>query len=145
VEENCSCRPEFAGKNRQRDRELRQQGIPCYPTTEKTLIKSLIYRSIELKTSLGHGLKQASQVIEVYPFASKVRLFGKAMPQKTTRQGIGVLRNRLGILPSLNPYLGMMNHDLCDAAVAAYTGLLYHRNRAKALGDCEEGLILIPD
>jgi hypothetical protein len=39
----------------------------------------------------------------------------------------------------------MFDHDLCDAAVAAYTGLLHHRNRAEALGDCEEGLICIPD
>jgi hypothetical protein len=49
------------------------------------------------------------------------------------------------ILPSLKPYSGMLNHDLCDAAIAAYTGLLYHENRAEALGDCEEGLILTPD
>jgi len=106
----------------------------------------LIYRGIEVRTSLSHDPKQVSQVIEVCPFASKVRLFGATMPQKTTKQGIGFLRDRLGkILPGLKPYLGMMNQHLCDAAVAAYTGLLYHRNRVEALGNCEEGLIFIPD
>jgi predicted nuclease with RNAse H fold len=146
LEESCPCKPKFPRKNRQCDQELRRQGIPCYPTTKKTFIKDLIYRGIELKTSIGHELKQASQVIEVYPFASKVRLFGTTMPRKTTKQGIGFLRDKLGnILPGLEPYLDMFDHDLCDAAVAAYTGLLYHQNRAEALGDCEEGLIFVPD
>jgi predicted nuclease with RNAse H fold len=39
----------------------------------------------------------------------------------------------------------MFDHDLCDAAVAAYTALLYHQNRVEALGNSEEGLIFIPD
>jgi hypothetical protein len=43
---------------------------------------------MELGTSLGHDQKQARQVIEVYPFASRVRLFAAIMPQKTTKQGI---------------------------------------------------------
>ncbi|MGB5926304.1 MAG: DUF429 domain-containing protein [Dehalococcoidia bacterium] len=146
LEESCPCKPKFPRKYRQCDQELRQQGIPCYPTSKKTFIKDLIYRGIELKTSIGHELKQATQVIEVYPFASKVRLFGKTMPRKTTKQGIGFLRDKLGnILPGLEPYLDMFDHDLCDAAVAAYTALLYHQNRAEALGNSEEGLISIPD
>ena len=146
LDEDCPCQPKSPRKNRQCDQELRRQGIPCYPTTKKTFIKGLVYRGIELKTSLGHNPKQAGQVIEVYPFASKVRLFGATMPQKTTKQGIGFLRDRLEkILPSLKPYLGVMSHDLYDAAVEAYTGLLYDQNRAEALGDCEEGLIFVPD
>ena len=146
LEESCPCQPKFFGKNRQCDRELRRQGIPCYPTTKKTFIKDLIYRGIELKTSISREVKQAGQIIEVYPFASKVRLFGKTVPRKTTRQGMSFLRDKLGnILPSLRPYLDMFDHDLYDAAVAAYTALLCHQNRAEALGDSEEGLILIPD
>jgi predicted nuclease with RNAse H fold len=146
LEENCPCKPEFPRKNRQCDQELRQQGIPCYPTSKKTFIKDLIYRGIELKTSIDHEVKQAGQVIEIYPFASKVRLFGKTMPSKTTKQGISFLRDKLeDILPGLKPYLDMFDHDLCDAAVAAYTALLYHQNRVEALGSSEEGLIFIPD
>jgi predicted nuclease with RNAse H fold len=106
----------------------------------------LIYRGIELKTSIGYEAKQTGQVIEVYPFASKVRLFGKTMPRKTTKQGMTFLRNKLGeILPSLEPYLDKFNHDLCDAAMAAYTALLHHQNKVEALGNSEEGLIFIPD
>jgi len=146
LDEGCPCQPKSFRKNRQCDQELRRQGIPCYPTTKKTFIKDLIYRGIVLKASIGHDLKQAGQVIEVYPFASKVRLFGKAVPRKTTKQGMDFLREKLGeIIPSLKPYSDILDHDLCDAAVAAYTALLYHQNRAKALGDSEEGLIFIPD
>jgi predicted nuclease with RNAse H fold len=146
LEENCPCQRKSSKKNRQCDQELRRQGIPCYPTTKKTFIKNLIYRGIELKTSIAHELKQASQVIEVYPFASKVRLFGTTMPRKTTKQGISFLRDKLGdILPGLKPYLDTFNHDLCDAALAAYTGLLYHQNRAEPLGTSKEGLIIVPD
>jgi len=124
---------------------LRQQEIPCYPTSKKTFVKELIYRGIELKTIIGREVKQAGQVIEVYPFASKVRLFGKTMPRKTTKQGASFFRDKLGdILPCLKTYLGTFDHDLCDAAVAAYTALLYHQNRADALGNSEEGLIFIP-
>ncbi len=146
LEESCSCQPKLPRKNRQCDQELRQQGIPCYPTSKKTFIKELIYRGIELKTSINHEMKQGGQVIEVYPFASKVCLFGKNLPRKTSKQGISFLRDKLGeILPGLKPYLDMFDHDLCDAALAAYTALLYHQNRVKALGNSEEGLIFIPD
>ena len=154
LEESCGCQPSTERKSRQCDQELRRQGIPCYPTSKKTFIKNLIYRGIELKTviavsrsperSAGEA-KQSVQVIEVYPYASKVRLFGKVIPRKTTSQGMAFLRRRLeGLLPCLKPYLGMFDHDLCDAAIAAYTGFLYGQNMVDALGNSEEGLIFIP-
>jgi predicted nuclease with RNAse H fold len=146
LEQHCRCQSKSSRKNRQCDQELRRQRIACYPTTKKTFIKDLIYRGTELKNSIGHKLKQASQVIEVYRFASKVCLFGATKPRKTTEQGISFLRDELGtILPGLKPDLDMFGHDLYDAAVSAYTGLLYHQNRAEALGNSEEGLIFIPD
>ena len=145
LEEDCPCQPKFERKNRQCDQELRQQGIPCYPTSKKTFIKSLIYRGIELKTVIASEAKQSIQVIEVYPYASKVRLFGKAIPPKTTSQGIALLKNRVeNLLPHLKPYLGMFNHDLYDAAIAAYTAFLYCQNMVDALGNSQEGLIFVP-
>jgi len=146
LEESCPCKPKFPRKNRQCDQELRQQGIPCYPTSKKTFIKDLIYRGIELKTNVGRELKQASQIIEVYPFASKVCLFGKNIPRKTTKQGMSFLKDKIGdILPDLKPHLDMFDHDLCDAVMAAYTAFLYHQNRVDALGNSKEGIIYIPD
>jgi predicted nuclease with RNAse H fold len=105
----------------------------------------LIYRGIELRNSISREVKQDCQVIEVYPFASNVRLFGKAIPRKTTKRAVSFLRDKLrDTLSGMEPYLDMFNHDLCDAAVAAYTALLHYQNRADALGNKEEGLIVIP-
>ncbi|MFP3879917.1 MAG: hypothetical protein ACLFVA_03075 [Dehalococcoidia bacterium] len=63
-------------------------GYSCYPTSKKTFVKDLIYRGIQLTMSVAREVKQAGEVIEVYPFAGKVRLFGKTMPRKTTGQGM---------------------------------------------------------
>ena len=145
LEESCSCKPRFLRKNRQCDQELRQQGIPCYPTSKKTFIKDLIYRGIELKTKVAREVNQDSQIIEVYPFAGKVRLFVKNIPRKTTRQGLSFIKDKIGdILPGLKPHLDMLDHDLSDAAIAAYTAFLYHQNRVDALGNRKEGIIFIP-
>ncbi len=141
-EESFSRQSKSPEKDRQCDRELRQQGIPCYPTGKKSFIKNLICRGIELKnklTCLGF------QVIEVYPYASKVRLFGKTIPRKSTPQGVSLLKERLGnLLPGLKPCLAMFDHNLCDASIAAYTAFLYRRKMVDVLGNKEEGLILIP-
>lgn len=142
LERNCPCQPKFAREKRQCDQELRQQGIPCYPTTKRTFIKPLIYRGIRLKNKL---CQKGFEVIEVYPYGSKVRLFGKAMPRKTTPQGIAFLKEHLrSLLPSLNPYLDILNHDACDAAIATYTAFLHCQNMADAVGNVEEGLIFLP-
>lgn len=142
LERSCPCKTKFERKSRQCDQELRLQEIPCYPTSKKTFIKDLIERGIKLRNKLS---QRGFQVIEVYPYASKVRLFGKAMPRKTTPKGTVFLKEHLkSLLPGFKPYLNMFDHDLCDAAMAAYTAFLYYRNLTDALGDSEEGLIFIP-
>jgi predicted nuclease with RNAse H fold len=142
LERSCPCQPKSSEKNRKCDRELRHRGIPCYPTTKETFIKELIYRGISLKNKL---CQQGFNVIEVYPYATNTCLFGKAIPRKTTPEGISFLKQRLAnLLPTLSPYLELFDHNLCDAATAAYTAFLYHQNMAEALGDAGEGLIFIP-
>ena len=102
----------------------------------------MVHRGIELKGKLG---QDDYQVIEVYPYASKVRLFGRPPRPKTTAVGVNWLREKLSILlNSRNPYLDKWNHDLCDAAIAAYTGFLYAYGGTEAVGDAEEGVIYIP-
>jgi hypothetical protein len=49
------------------------------------------------------------------------------------------------MLPNLKRYSHILDHNLCDAAMAAYTASLYHQNRVEALGNSEEGLIFVPD
>lgn len=129
-------------KGRVCERQLSAQGIPCYFTTEKSIIRTMVYRGIALKDRLT---ARGFRVIEVYPYASKVSLFGKTIPAKTTAKGMGFLKERLQtLLPGLGPHLDMFDHHLCDAAIAAYTGLLYRRNLVHALGNHTDGLMFIP-
>jgi predicted nuclease with RNAse H fold len=142
LEEDCLREASLAKKGRACERELARLRIPCYFTTEKSIIKNMVYRGIELKNVLCQA---GFKVIEVYPHASKVRLFGKAIPRKTCPKGLAFLRGHLGgILLGLEPHLTALDHNLCDAAVAAYTASLYYQGKADAIGDNKEGLIYVP-
>jgi len=142
LEEDCLRQASLARKGRACERELARLGIPCYFTTEKSIIKNMVYRGIGLKNRLCQA---GFKVIEVYPYASKVRLFGRGIPRKTCSMGLAFLRRHLqNILPGLGPHLAALDHNLCDAAVAAYTASLYCRGKADAIGNEKEGLIHVP-
>jgi len=142
LEESCSCQPTAEGKGRDCERELARLGIPCYFTTKKSIIKAMVYRGIRLKTELE---AMGYEVIEVYPYATKLRLFGKNIPQKTTPAGLAFLRQHISqLLPSIIAYIDGFNHDLCDAAIAAYTAFLHSRGQTELCGDPEEGTICLP-
>lgn len=142
LEENSTCQAASPSRGRACERELASLGIPCYFTTEKSIIKNMVYRSIGLKNKL---CQMGLQVIEVYPYATKARLFGKPLPRKTTPQGIAFLKEHLAeLLPNFKPYLSLFDHNLCDAAIAAYTAFLYCQNMVDAVGNDREGLIFIP-
>ncbi len=144
LEEKCahqSCK-HWTGEKRVAERELFREGIRLYWTTRKAFIKPMIYRSMGLRCALeGQGIR----VIEVYPYASKFRLFGRPRHKKTTPAGRRWLRERLeGVVPGLREHEGRLTHDELDAIVAAYTAYLQGRGRAEAVGDPEEGLIYVP-
>jgi predicted nuclease with RNAse H fold len=142
LEETCSCQPLSSRKGRQCERELSALGIGCYYTTKRSIIKGMVYRGIRLKADLE---RRGHSVIEIYPYASKVRLFGP-LPRKTTvagRQALQALLQRL--IPSVpSPQEDLLSHDALDALLAAYTGFLYDCGRTEALGDPSEGLLHIP-
>ena len=48
------------------------------------------------------------------------------------------------MLPGLRPWAEILGHDLCDAALAAYTAVLYYLNQVQVLGSGTEGTIVIP-
>ena len=142
LEDSCSCLSLGEIKGRQCERELAKEGIPCYFTTKRSIIKKMVYRAIRLKEQFTQA---DHKVIEVYPYASKVRLFGKALPSKGTKNGLTFLRQKLGrTIPSFVKHLDELDADLCDAAIAAYTAFLYRRGKTEAVGNPEEGLIHIP-
>jgi predicted nuclease with RNAse H fold len=140
LDEDCMCHLQSREKRRLSERELARSGIPCYFTTKKSIIKKMVGRAVNLKREL-EGLGYT--VIEVYPYASKVCLFGTPVPRKTTTEGLAWLRNRIKSLINY-PEIPSWNHDLCDAALAAYTGYLYVKGDVDMVGDVGEGLIYIP-
>jgi predicted nuclease with RNAse H fold len=142
LEQGCSCGQALPLAGRACERELARLGIPCFFTTKRSIIKAMVYRAIALSSELsGRGY----EVIEIYPHASKVRLFGKSIPSKLTPAGLTALRARVAaLMPNLASKAAELSHDLCDALIAAYTAYLYARGMAEPVGDAEEGLIFIP-
>ena len=142
LEESCSCQPKAEVKGRSCERELARLGIPCYFTTKKSIIKAMVYRGIRLKAELE---AMGYEVIEVYPYASKVRLFGKFIPAKSRTAGLAFLKRRIsGLLPNISAYVDGFNHHLCDAAIAAYTAFLHWQGKTQLIGEAEEGAIWLP-
>ena len=142
LEETCPCLPVAPNGLKAAERELFRQGISLYATTKRSMIKAMVYRAMGLRRTLE---ERGYVVLEVYPHAAKVRLWGKSIPKKTTPDGRRWLRERLeGLVPGLAEHGGRLGHDQLDAIVAAYTAYLYDRGRAEGVGDRDEGLIYVP-
>ena len=88
LEESCSCREASPYKGRSAERALARMGISSYFTTKRSIIVAMVYRGLALKEQLE---AEGHRVLEVYPYASKVRLFGKPLPKKTTPEGLDLL------------------------------------------------------
>jgi predicted nuclease with RNAse H fold len=142
LEETCSCAPASPDGLKAAERALLKEGIGLFRTTKRSIIKAMVYRAIGLRRTLderGYG------AMEVYPYASKVRLFGRPIPKKTTKAGRHWLRERLErLVPGLSEHEGRLGHDELDAIVAAYTAYLRGQGRAEAVGDPQEGVIYVP-
>jgi predicted nuclease with RNAse H fold len=118
------------------------EGIGCFRTTRRTIIPNLVGRGVRLSAALrGKGFP----VIEVYPYGSKVWLFGRPIPKKTRPEGRAWLRQRLeGLIPDLAGCDRALTHDELDALVAAYTALLRDQGQTEDVGDPAEGVICLP-
>jgi len=142
LEEACPCRPAAPGGLKGAERELFRQGISLYATTKRSMIKAMVYRAMGLRRTLE---ERGYVVLEVYPYAAKVRLWGKSIPKKTTAAGRRWLRGRLAeLVPGLAEHDGCLGHDHLDAIVAAYTAYVHSRGQAEGVGDPAEGLIYVP-
>ena len=142
LDEGCPCRSVHKFKGRVCERELLARGISLYITTKRSFIKPMIYRAIELACALE---SRGCEVLEVYPYASKVSLFGKPIPPKSKREGLEFLRRGLErLIPGLDLYEGRLSHDHYDALVAAYTGRLHRLGLTETVGLHEEVPIVMP-
>jgi len=139
LEQECGCAPRGPGSGRECERALSRLGMGCYYTTKRSIIKAMVYRGIGLRRRLE---ARGCTVIEVYPYASKVRLFGARPPRKMGQAGRTFMADRLSSL--LTRDIPLMSHDEADALICAYTAYLYARGDTEALGDAAEGRLHIP-
>lgn len=142
LEPSCPCVPQAADGLRAAEREVIARGFGLFRTTKKSIIKAMVYRGMALRGLLENaGLR----VLEVYPYASKVIIFGRSLPKKSTAEGRVFVRTRLeALIPGLACVGRALGHDELDALVAAYTARLAATGRAEELGEELEGTICLP-
>jgi len=120
---------------RECDRELLRMGIRFFPITLGPMRK-LTVRGIDLKKTLE---EKNFRVVETYPGAAQDLL---KMPRK--KQGLERLRKALidyGVRVDANREL---TADELDAITCALTGKKYLEGNYLAIGDPDEGLMILP-
>ena len=143
LETNCSCR--FSApqnKGRQSEIDLARMGISCFFTNKGSIVRGLIYRSIQMNQHLS---EMGCRVIEVYPHATKVLLFGDNAPPKNNPASVTFLKEKLiPLVPGLDSYVEKMDRNSCDAVLNAYTAVLHWDDKTDMLGTEEEGMLVLP-
>ena len=143
LDQSCECHfSEPNRKGRLLELELAKMGISCFYTNKGSIIRDLIYRGIELSKTLraaGHT------VIEVYPHASKMLLFGDKVPPKNSAVSISYMIGHLTPLVSgMEEHADDLDRNSCDSIINAYTGQLHAQSNTDILGDPEEGILVLP-
>lgn len=141
LETSCACKSHSPQqKGRQLELELARMGISCFFTNKGSIIRTLIYRAI----ALSRRLKELGfDVIEVYPHATKVVLFGDSVPPKNSSGNLAYMKDHLPhLIEGLDPFLESMDRYTCDALINGYTALLHSRDGTDLLGSPQEGGLL---
>jgi predicted nuclease with RNAse H fold len=142
LEESCACAA-TGGTGRSAERELARLGIPCFWTTKRSIIRSMVYRAIGLK---ARWEAEGFVVLEVFPYAVKRILLGKDLPRKSTPDGIlRLIEGARVALPAGHwPEPWAPTHDQMDALYCAITARLHALGETDLLGDPAEVPIVIP-
>ncbi|NQW22082.1 MAG: DUF429 domain-containing protein [SAR202 cluster bacterium] len=143
LDQSCDCRFSVPDrKGRLLELELAKMGISCFYTNKGSIIRDLIYRGIRL----SHGLRDAGyKVIEVYPHATKMLLFGDKVPPKNSSTSVGYMIGHLAPLVSgMEQHADDLDRNACDAIINAYTGQLHAHSDTDTLGDPDEGILVLP-
>jgi len=144
LEPVCQCCNAKAPRKRGREAELElaRMGISCFFTSRGSIIRKLVYRGVDLKNQL---VKARHTVIETYPHATKVMLFGDKVPPKNSARSLAYLRERLpALVGGLDPHLAAVDKNACDALLNAYTALLHRRKKTEVFGNPQEGEVVVP-
>ncbi len=143
LDQSCDCRFSIPDrKGRLLELELAKMGISCFYTNKGSIIRDLIYRGIRL----SHDLRAAGYtVIEVYPHATKMLLFGGKVPPKNSAASVGYMIGHLeNLVSGMADHADDLDRNTCDAIINAYTGQLHAQSDTDVLGDPEEGILVLP-
>ena len=148
LEPSCSCKMQFPErKGRVAEQRLLEVGIPCFVINKScpANIRPFIYRGIKLSNELR---KLGHSVIEVYPSATKLILFGdSAPPKRATSAYLNYLKRELpSLIPGLEPFVQHgLSLGVYEALLNSYTAVLHLRGETLSMGDSQEGLIIVPE
>ena len=143
LDQTCDCRFSVSDrKGRLLELELAKMGISCFYTNKGSIIRDLIYRGIHLSKILRES---GHDVIEVYPHATKMLLFGDKVPPKNSAISVSYMINHLTpLVPGMERHADDLDRNTCDAIINAYTGQLHAQSKTDVLGDPEEGILVLP-
>ena len=143
LDQSCDCRFSIPGrKGRLLELELAKMGISCFYTNKGSIIRELIYRGIRLSKDLR---AQGYDLIEVYPHATKMLLFGDNLPPKNSAASLRYMVDHLKpLVPGMDDHTDNLDKNSCDAIINAYTGQLHAQSETDVLGDPEEGMVVLP-
>ncbi|PKB71010.1 MAG: hypothetical protein BZY87_07935 [SAR202 cluster bacterium Io17-Chloro-G6] len=143
LDKSCDCQFSISGrKGRLLELELAKMGISCFYTNKGSIIRELIYRGIRLSQYLK---VEGYNVIEVYPYATKMLLFGDKLPPKNSAASLSYMISHLTPLVSgMEDHTDDLDRNTCDAIINAYTGQLHAQADTDVLGDPEEGMLVLP-
>lgn len=134
TKDSCECRK--FGITREAERVLRHRGVYVYPSLIQSM-QSLTERGMYLKKEFE---KRGLHVIESYPGAAQdiLRIIRKGVSLEDLKEG---LRN-IGLTGEFAN--GGNSHDELDAITSALVGYFYLANEYEALGNEEEGFLIVP-
>lgn len=144
LEATCQCQMENPeNKGRQAELDLARMGISCFFTNKKSIVTQLVYRAVKLNRQLT---KMGQQIIEVYPHASKLLLFGDRLPPKrNAKESLGFLKDRLpNLVDGLDDYMINLDSGSCDSLINSHIALLHATGETDVVGTDDEGLIALP-
>ena len=143
LDQTCDCRFSVSDrKGRLLELQLAKMGISCFYTNKGSIIRDLIYRGIHLSEILRES---GHDVIEVYPHATKMLLFGDKVPPKNSAISVSYMIGHLTPLVSgMERDADDLDRNSCDAIINAYTGQLHAQSKTDVLGDPEEGILVLP-
>ena len=135
INDSCECRK--YGITRECERILKKRGINVYPCLIKSMQK-LTLRGMKLSNIFeNYNLS----VIESYPGAAQDIL---RFPRKRINlKELEIDLLNMGIKPLSDK--DIITHDEIDALTSALVGYFYLAGMYEAIGDIEEGYLIIPD